>query len=75
MKQYAKSNQFEKAVLVRKTVFALQHIQDVALIRRDKKLHSKFSRVRMEAYDVAHMSGNNTVGVMTVIENGQSTAK
>jgi excinuclease ABC subunit C len=71
MKQYAKSNQFEKAVLVRKTVFALQHIQDVALIRRDKNYTPGFSRVRMEAYDVAHMSGSNTVGVMTVIENGQ----
>ena len=26
---------------------------------------------RIEAYDVAHMSGKNMVGVMTVIENGE----
>ena len=31
-------------------------------------LHSGF---RIEAYDVAHMSGTGTVGVMTVIQNGE----
>ncbi len=71
MKMYAKKQQFEKATQIRKTVFALQHIQDVALIRKDKNYYPALSRVRIEAYDIAHMAGKDTVGVMAVVENGQ----
>ena len=52
-------------------MFALNHIQDVALIKSDfsgdGNSHETF---RIEAYDVAHISGTNTVGVMVVVENG-----
>lgn len=71
MKSYAKKEEFEKAAQVRKTVFALQHIQDVALIRKDKNFPS-VNRIRIEAYDIAHMAGKDTAGVMTVVENGQA---
>ena len=27
---------------------------------------------RIEAYDIAHMGGKNMVGVMTVVENGET---
>ncbi len=74
MKTLAKNHEFEKADKVKKTIFALNHIQDVALIKEDyltansSKLEANF---RIEAYDVAHISGTNTVGVMVVLEDGK----
>jgi tRNA threonylcarbamoyl adenosine modification protein (Sua5/YciO/YrdC/YwlC family) len=61
-----------KADEVKKTLFALRHIQDVALIREQEAGNGELGmkRVRIEAYDVAHLAGESAVGVMTVIENG-----
>jgi len=72
MMQYAKSHKFEKANEMKKRIFALEHINDVALLKEDNletNLSSKLFRI--EAYDIAHLSGKNMVGVMTVIENGE----
>ncbi len=109
MKEYAKIREFEKAGEVKKQIFALQHINDVALIKSNSgadnkifgpapfiktpaKFSSNFSSLRpspdyrggtlgklkiernlrrVEAYDIAHMSGKNMVGVMVVVENGE----
>jgi excinuclease ABC subunit C len=82
MKSYAKAGEFEKAADVRNKIFALNHIQDVALIsassdRPGSQTHhpalSKAGKgeMRIEAYDAAHLSGTNNVGVMVVIENGE----
>jgi excinuclease UvrABC nuclease subunit len=51
-----------------KQIFALDHVQDVSLIKeeRDKGVEAP----RIEAYDTAHLSGKNAIGVMTVVENG-----
>jgi len=70
MKSYAKSEEFEKAEALKRQMFALTHIQDVSLIR-DEFRTPYGSSFRIEAYDVAHTSGTETVGVMTVIENGE----
>jgi excinuclease ABC subunit C len=72
MKSLAKKLEFEKADEVKKTLFALRHIQDVALIREQEAGNGELGmkRVRIEAYDVAHLAGESAVGVMTVIENG-----
>ena len=69
----AKSQQFEKAGEIKKTIFALNHIQDVALIKSDNLTSnsSKLKATRIEAYDVAHISGEANVGVMVVLENGE----
>lgn len=70
MKTYAKSMQFEKANEVKKKIFALTHINDVALIKRDDWEEESGTRpFRIEAYDIAHMSGKSMVGVMTVVRN------
>ncbi len=69
MKAYAKVRAFEKAGEVKKQIFALEHINDVALLKEDKNITSHAFRI--EAYDIAHMGGKNMVGVMTVVENGQ----
>jgi excinuclease ABC subunit C len=74
MNIFAKNQQFEKANNIKKTIFALNHIQDIALLKSENltanssQLKASF---RIEAYDVAHLSGTNNVGVMTVIENGE----
>ena len=72
MAECAKAERFEAATAIKKRISALEHIQDVALIQDDKKHYRDDKRVRIEAYDVAHLGGSNMVGVMTVIESGES---
>ncbi len=103
MMSFAKKKEFEKADEIKKRIFALEHINDVALIKDDIMHENPFQKVfarpndvvgqgsprrevqhqagsgcctskalfRIEAYDIAHLSGSNMVGVMTVIENGE----
>ncbi|HEY4518314.1 MAG TPA: hypothetical protein VJG48_01680 [Candidatus Paceibacterota bacterium] len=68
MKQEAQLRNFEKAAILRNKIFALEHINDIALIRERRK--SSPSGFRIEAYDVAHISGIHTVGAMVVMEDG-----
>ncbi len=118
MLAYAKVKEFEKANDIKKRIFALTHINDIALIKNDNSIfpanntslqplpsfqregrlsskifaqsgdQAKFSAavsdkyslpsksgsdksfpatLRIEAYDIAHLSGKDMVGVMTVI--------
>ncbi len=67
MNEYARKHLFEKAGNVRNTLFALDHIKDIGLIKEDEILSFKQTDFRIEAYDVAHISGTSRVGVMTVI--------
>jgi excinuclease ABC subunit C len=98
MLEHAKKKEFEKAGEIKNKIFALEHINDIALIKEDifasqnnlnfsrftqstgaytdKNLNNSVSQIklqnfRLEAYDIAHMSGKNMIGVMTVIENGE----
>ncbi|MEK7462074.1 MAG: GIY-YIG nuclease family protein [Patescibacteria group bacterium] len=71
MYQFAKTEKFEEANIIKKRIFALTHIQDIALIKNDSKIYRDEKRVRIEAYDIAHMNGNDMVGVMTVFESGE----
>ena len=86
----AKKKEFEKANEIKKRIFALTHINDVALLKNDNS-HKFSSRLtlplrggtyatqkiyggissRIEAYDIAHMSGKNMVGVLVVVEDGE----
>jgi len=73
MKIAAKKHFFERAHELKCQLFALNHIRDVALIKREmgggQREESEIFRI--EAYDAAHLSGKNSVAVMTVIENGE----
>lgn len=71
MKMYAKAEEFENAEKIKKRLFALTHIQDVALIRYEFRSPQSRS-FRIEAYDIAHISGTHTVGVMTVVMAGEA---
>jgi excinuclease UvrABC nuclease subunit len=86
MQEYAKAREFERAGEVKRQLFALQHINDVALLKQENFYRSSLPRVRggshtnknflvsasrIEAYDIAHMGGKNMVGVMVVVEDGE----
>ncbi len=71
MMLYAKQEKFEEANAAKKRIFALQHIQDIALIKDDSRIYRDEKRIRIEAYDIAHMNGKDMVGVMTVVEGGE----
>lgn len=69
MNKAAASMQFEEANDLKMKVFALTHVQDVSLIKRDLIQSTDDDVVRFEAYDIAHLSGKQMVGVMTVVAN------
>ena len=77
MRSAATHEKFEEASEMRRQVHALDHIRDVSLIKRESRVSvggwclPAGRQVRIEAYDVAHTAGNETVGVMTVIDNGE----
>ncbi len=68
---YAKSEQFEQAAKVKKQIYALEHIQDIALIKAERAALRTGRTIRIEAYDIAHMDGKDMVGVMTVFEGSE----
>lgn len=71
MRAAAKVEQFEKAAGLRRQISALDHIRDVALIKNEMRIASG-GGVRIEAYDVAHTAGTETVAVMAVVNGGEA---
>lgn len=69
MNDLAKDLKFEEANGLKQKIFALEHIQDVSLIKRDLLKKDSADIFRIEAYDIAHLAGKQMVGVMTVVEN------
>jgi len=80
MKEFSQKNQFEKAANQRNKIFALQHIQDVALISsetfsspyEEKVLVKQRGDVRIEAYDISNVGGEYSVGSMVVFLDKKS---
>ena len=75
MRQSAREERFEDAAEARRELFSLDHIQDVSLIKDTERYQRDVATAtsrgyRIEAYDTAHLSGTNAIGVMTVVENG-----
>lgn len=77
MKQAAREERFEDAAAARRELFALDHIQDVSLIKDENSPSTGPGRssLRIEAYDTAHLSGTNAIGVMTVVVDGAPVKK
>jgi excinuclease ABC subunit C len=67
MMAYAKAERFEEAHIAKKQIFALEHIEDVALIKYERENIGVSTEYRIEAYDVAHLQGEHMVGVMAVV--------
>ncbi|MES3030794.1 MAG: UvrB/UvrC motif-containing protein [Patescibacteria group bacterium] len=69
MKECADKQKFEEAQKIRNTLYLLTHIQDVSLIKTFEE--GEQTGFRIEAYDIAHLAGKETVGVMVVSYDGE----
>jgi len=70
MKNFAKDEEFEKAGEFKRKIFALEHINDIALLKVQK--HPKVGHsARIEAYDISHIAGNYMVASMVVAVGGK----
>lgn len=67
MRRAAREEHFEEAARVRNQIYALEHINDIALTKGEVGQ----TLARIEGYDVAHISETNRVGVLTVLEDGE----
>jgi excinuclease ABC subunit C len=72
MAQAAAEERFEDAAEARRALYALDHVQDVALIKREDEGSARagFAGARIEAYDTAHLAGTNAIGVVVVVQDG-----
>jgi len=74
MDQVSKSGDYEKAAELRDKIFALEHIQDVALIKESdwsEGFETVKTPVRIEAYDISNIFGEYAVGSMAVFTDGK----
>jgi excinuclease ABC subunit C len=67
MQALAKENNFEAAAKIRNKIYVLEHIQDVALIKKEENISTDFNRV--EGYDISNISGTFASGSMVVFTN------
>lgn len=69
MKEASASLEFEKAERLKRRVFSLQHIHDVAFISENEISDPGAPNgPRIEGYDISNISGSSPVGVMVVFE-------
>lgn len=68
METYADRHEFERANEIKHKIFALNHVQDVALISESlpNPPLGKGRELRIEAYDISNISGQHAVGSMVV---------
>lgn len=67
MRAASKSLEFETADKLKRRIFALRHIQDVALITEDElRAPEAVAPLRIEGYDISNISGTSAVGSMVV---------
>ena len=73
MKMASNKLEFEDAGRVRAKIFALEHINDVALIRDGDVAQAGEVKppLRIEGYDISHISGTSAVGSMVVLLGGE----
>lgn len=74
MRKTSHALEFEKAARLRKQIFALKHVQDVAILGKagNEELYLADSNMkRIEGYDVSNISGVFAVGAMVVFENNR----
>lgn len=69
MLRYSKEEKFEKALELRNKIFALKHIQEIALLKGEKR-NNVGRNFRIEAYDISNISGEFAVGSMVVFGGG-----
>jgi excinuclease ABC subunit C len=78
MTRLAKEKKFEEAVVYRNKVFAFEHIQDIAVMKREDDDYESMAKPdlpvdlfgRIEGYDISNTSGASSVSSMVVFERG-----
>ncbi|HTM68670.1 MAG TPA: excinuclease ABC subunit UvrC [Candidatus Binatia bacterium] len=73
MKKASKAERFEEAAALRDRLYALEHVRDIAVIKRDDAGLEEFIDIfgRIEGYDISNISGQQAVGSMVVFEDGE----
>lgn len=73
MKRASGLENFEKAAELRDQIFSLNHIRDIAFIKRDDLFLEKGTDLkRIEGYDISNISGEFAVGSMVVFSGRKS---
>lgn len=74
MKRAAREERFEEAARLRNLAFALNHIQDISVLKRDDDAPAREEAVnvfgRIEAYDVSNIGGKQPVASGVVFVEG-----
>ena len=71
MASAADALQFEEAGELKKVLYALDHINDFSLIKKEREHNPARHAFKIEAYDIAHLAGTNVVGAFVVSVNGE----
>jgi excinuclease ABC subunit C len=78
MKRLSQGSKFERAATVRNQIRSLEHIQDIALLKREEPTPEvglageKFINIfgRIEGYDISMIGGQHAVGSRVVFQEG-----
>ncbi len=70
MQRAVRSEAYERAELLKRQMFALTHIQDIALLK-DEFRTPDAPGFRIEGFDTAHLRGASPRAVMAVVVNGE----
>ena len=78
MKTLALEKRFEEAAVLRNRIHALEHIRDIAILKREDEDVDRIKTGeapidlygRIEGYDISNISGTSSVASMVVFENG-----
>lgn len=75
MKTAGQRQEFERAAKLKKQIFALRHINDVALITDHRQLITDRTEknFRIEGYDISNISGQAATGAMAVFSSIHGT--
>lgn len=65
----SKETEFERAAAVKKKIFSLKYIQDIALITSESGADE--GGLRIEGYDISNIGGDAAVGSMVVFKGGK----
>lgn len=67
MQKMAVMENYEEAAIIRNQIYALKNIQDTAFLHQDDLfLNNECESLRIEGYDISHISGQFAVGSMVV---------
>lgn len=69
----SKEGRYEDAAEYRDRLWALEHVRDIAVMKRDDAKLEEFIDVfgRVEGYDISNISGTDATGSMVVFEDGE----